>query len=166
MAVNGAMDAPRHAASRRSPALPLAAVVLCHAALVAADTHGGSFPVMARVLPVARLVAVASPAGFTVTPDDVRRGYVNVVEPVRLQVASNSRAGFQLDVHNLAQDIPSLHLEGLGAPVDLPGEGGTVVQRWSAPSQAAVTLRFTFRLNEAIAPGSYPWPVQLGVRPL
>jgi len=140
-------------------------LVLCHVVMVAADAQS-VFPVSARVAPVARLETLGAPAGFAVSPADAQRGYVTVEQPVRVRVYSNSREGYQLDVRNLASALPGLSLSGLGEDVDLPGEGGTIVQRWDGAKFASLTLRFRFRLPQGLPAGMYPWPVQLGVRPL
>ena len=159
------MEKTRPPASRRSPALPLAVLLVCHAAIVAADSQS-AFPVSASVSAVARLQTLAAPAALVVSPADAQRGYVNVQEPLRVLVTSNSRSGYQLEVRNLASELPGFTLSGLGQDMDLPGEGGTIVQRWDSARFASLTLRFSFRLPRGLPPGTYPWPVQLGVRPL
>ena len=159
------MEQPRPRAFRPSPALPLAALLLCHVLMVAADAQA-VFPVSARVTPVARIETLGAPTGFAVSPADAQRGYVTVEQPVRVRIYSNSREGYQLDVRNLAGTLPGLSLSGLGQDIDLPGEGGTIVQRWDSAKFASLTLRFSFRLPQGLPPGTYPWPVQLGVRPL
>jgi hypothetical protein len=133
--------------------------------MVAADAQA-MFPVTAHVAPVARIETLGAPSGFQVSPIDAQRGYVTVDQPVRVRVYSNSREGYQLDVRNLAGTLPGLSLSGLGQDIDLPGEGGTIVQRWDAAKSASLTLRFRFRLPQGLPPGTYPWPVQLQVRPL
>ena len=159
------MEKARATVSRRSPALPLAALLLCHAAIVTADSHGNLL-VSASVTAVARLETLASPSGFAVSAGDAQRGYVNVTQPVQLRVYSNSRAGYELEVRNLASSLPGITLSGLGQDVDLLAEGGKIVQRWDAARSASLTLRFRFQLPRDLPPGIYPWPVQLGVRPL
>ncbi len=159
------MDKARPSPARRSPALPLAALLLIHVVMVAADAQA-VFPVSAHVAPVARLETLATPAGFAVSPADAVRGYVSVEQPMRVRVYSNSRDGYLLDVRNLAGELPGLSLSGLGQDVDLPGEGGTIVQRWDSARSASLVLHFRFRLPQGLQPGNYPWPVQLRVRPL
>ena len=85
---------------------------------------------------------------------------------MQLRIYSNSRAGYALEIRNLAGSLPGITLSGLGQEVDLPAEGGTIVQRWDAARSASLTLRFRFQLPRDLPPGTYPWPVQLGVRPL
>lgn len=159
------MEKARPRFRRCSPALPLASLLLLHGVMVAADAQS-VFPVSAQVAPMARLETLAMPAGFQVSPADALRGYVSVGQPVRVRVYSNSRAGYQLDVRNLASELPGLSFSGLGQDVDLPGEGGTIVQRWDAARSASLVLYFRFRLPPGLQPGNYPWPVQLQVRPL
>jgi hypothetical protein len=136
-----------------------------YVALAGADSHT-QLVVGATVRPVARLETLAAPASLMVSDVDLRRGYVAVPQPVRVRVYSNSRAGFALDVRNLARDMPAVEVSGMGQDVEVTGEGGWIVQRWSEPQTVALELHFRFALPGGLAAGEYPWPVQLHVHPL
>lgn len=155
--------AARSAWHRRMQAAALLPVG--YVALAAADSRT-QLVVGASVVPVARLETLAAPSGFSVSAADLRRGYVAIEQPVRLRVYSNSRAGFTLAVRNLALELPGMAVSGLGQEVDLAGEGGELVQRWSDAQTLSLELHFRFALPEGFAPGTYPWPVQLRVQPL
>jgi hypothetical protein len=136
-----------------------------YVALAVADSRT-QFMVGATVRPVARMETLAAPASLTVSEADRQRGYVAVAQPVRLRVYSNSRAGFALDVRNLARDMPAVAVSGMGQDVEIQGEGGWIVQRWNEPQTVSLELHFRFALPGGIAPGDYPWPLQLQVHPL
>ena len=142
-----------------------ALLALGYVALATADSHT-QFVVGATVRPVARMETLAAPSSFSVSNADLQRGYVAVPQPVRLRVYSNSRAGFALDVRNLARDMPAVAVSGLGQDVEVSGEGGLIVQRWQEPQTVALELHFRFALPGGFAPGEYPWPLLLRVQPL
>jgi hypothetical protein len=161
------MQRPFSAAHLSIPRWILAATLVGpgYVALASADSHT-QFLVGATVRPIARIESLAAPSGFAVSDADVRRGYLVVTEPVRLRVYSNSRTGFALDVHNLATDMRGVQMSGLGPDVAVPDEGASIVQRWQQPQTVSLELRFRFMLPDRLAPGTYPWPLRLQVRPL
>jgi hypothetical protein len=48
----------------------------------------------------------------------------------------------------------------------LGSDGGTLVRRWNKPQVLRLTLKFRLMLSPGLAPGRYPWPLRMGVRPL
>jgi hypothetical protein len=62
--------------------------------------------------------------------------------------------------------ISNIVVGGLDAPQVLGAGGGTLVQRWSGPQSRRLVLRFRMMLAPGAAPGRYPWPLRLHVRPL
>jgi hypothetical protein len=57
-------------------------------------------------------------------------------------------------------------VRGCDADASLGAEGGTIVQRWQHTNTMRLSLHFRLRLAPGLAPGRYPWPIQLSVRPL
>jgi hypothetical protein len=143
----------------------LALLAMGYVALAGADART-QFVVGADVRPVARIETLASPAALAVSDLDRQRGYVVVDEPMRVRIYSNSRAGFALDVRNLAPAMRAIEMSGLGPDVALTGEGASIVQRWNGPQTVSLELRFRFALPEDLPAGTYPWPVQLHAHPL
>jgi hypothetical protein len=135
------------------------------AALAAADTRT-QLAVSAQVLPVARLEQPGQPAMLAISAADLAQGFVDAPVPLHLMVYSNSRDGFAIDLHSLNPMFNSIIVQGLGPDVIVSGEGGSVVQRWQQPQTRALSLSFRFGLAAGLQPGSYPWPVQMSVRPL
>jgi hypothetical protein len=136
-----------------------------YVALAGADSHT-QFVVGVNVRPMARIETLAAPTALAVSDADRQRGYVSVEQPMRVRIYSNSRAGFALDVRNLAPAMRAIEMSGLGPDVTVSGEGTSIVQRWSGPQTVSLELRFRFALPEDLPPGTYPWPVQLHAHPL
>lgn len=131
-----------------------------------ASESRASLIVGATVQPVARIQAASMPVAVFVSAADVRRGYVEVRQPASLEVNSNSPDGIALDLMTMSPLMTSMIVSGLDAEQSLGADGGTLIQRWQHPQSRRMSLRFKFMLAPGIAPGRYPWPVQLGVRPL
>jgi hypothetical protein len=167
IAVNEGMENTLHAV--RPAAFPwiryAGLLAMGYVALAAADSRS-QLVVGATVRPMARIEALAAPASLLVSDADLKRGYVAVPQPMRLRVYSNSRTGFALDVRNLARDMPAMAISGMGQDVEVSGEGGWIVQHWNEPQTVSLELHFRFALPGGLAPGEYPWPVQLQVHPL
>lgn len=123
-------------------------------------------PISATVVAVAHIERNSSPYELLLSAADLRRGFVDVPQPASLVVNSNSATGFALEVIALNPMISTIVVDGLDAPQVLGAEGGTLVQRWSGPQSRRLTLRFRMMLAPGAAPGRYPWPVRLNVRPL
>lgn len=150
-------------AGRRT--LPCIAALLLTGSIEAAQTRA-HLGVSATVLPVARMQVTAAPADIQVSADDLRRGYVDVLQPTSLVIASNSPDGFALDLMTLSPIAAAIIVNGLDSDQSLGADGGTLVQRWQGPQAMRVTLRFRLLLAPGLRVGRYDWPVKLGVRPL
>jgi hypothetical protein len=137
----------------------------------AATAHDAQarFAVTATVTAVVRVALQSAPNLIEISAADVERGFIDVSEPMRLQVYANS-PGCTLDVVTVAPMISSMILKGLGSDQRLGAEGGTVVERWAAGAvprgPADLALRFRFILAPQVSSGRYPWPVRIFVRPL
>ena len=122
--------------------------------------------VAATILPVARIQSESAPTQIIVSADDIRRGYVDVSQPTSLQVNSNSPNGIALDLMILSPMLTSMIVSGLDSAQALGPDGGTLIQRWQRPQSVRLLLRFKLMLAPGLAPGRYPWPLRLDVRPL
>ena len=151
--------------SRLRHPLVLLALAASSAALGAAETH--TQLLISAVVPAqARLEQFSAPRSVTVSDADLMRGYLDVTDPVRVQVTSNSRAGYQLQLDTLLPLCRGIAIRGLGPDVLLPAEGGTVVQRWQHPQSLSLVLNFRLLLASDVRPGRYDWPLRLTVLPL
>jgi hypothetical protein len=106
------------------------------------------------------------PISLDISAADLRRGYIEVLQPTQFIVRSNSPNGYALEVLTVAPLLSSMIVEGLNSDLALGAEGGTIVQRWQKPQAANVSLKFRFELVPGLVAGKYPWPLRLAVRPL
>jgi hypothetical protein len=154
------MDLIRHLLN---PSSYVARVLLIGAAsCIAVDAHDTreartNFNVSATVNAVARLQVQSAPTELRVSDEDVRRGFIDVLQPTDLIIRSNSAHGYALDVTTLTPMISS---------VIVRGEGGTIVQRWQTPQTVNLSLQFRLVLAPGLAAGRYPWPMHIDVRPV
>jgi hypothetical protein len=134
-------------------------------AVSARDAHT-SFNVSATVNAVARLQVQSAPTEIRVSDEDLRRGFIDVLQPTNLLIRSNSANGYALDVTTVTPMLASVVVRGLESEQSLSGEGGTIVQRWQAPQTVTLSLQFRLVLVPGLAAGRYPWPMHIDVRPL
>ncbi len=118
------------------------------------------------VRPVANIELRSAPSGLNISAADLRRGYIDVVQPTQFTVRSNSPNGYALEVLTVAPVLSSMIIEGLNSDLTLGADGGTIVQRWQRPQAVNVSLTFRFELVPGLSTGNYPWPLRLAVRPL
>lgn len=155
--------------SSHNKAFSTARIALIVAAGVSAagarDAHT-DLSVSVTVRAMAKIDVQSVPEGLQLSAADLQRGYVEVSQPTRATVRSNSASGFALEVLTVAPMLSSMVVEGLNSDLELPAQGGTIVQRWQRPQAMDLSLKFRFALAPGLVPGSYPWPVRLSVRPL
>jgi hypothetical protein len=132
----------------------------------ARDVVHSDFSVSVIVRPVANIELQSAPSGLDISAVDLRRGYVEVMQPTQLTVRSNSPHGYALEVLTVAPVLSSMTVEGLNSELALGADGGTIVQRWQKPQAVNLSLKFRFELAPGLGVGTYPWPVRLSVRPL
>jgi hypothetical protein len=131
----------------------------------ARDVHT-ELSVSVIVRPVANLELRSAPNGLDISAADLRRGYIEVMQPTQLTVRSNSPNGYALEVLTVAPVLSSMTIEGLNSDLALGADGGTIVQRWQKPQSVDLSLKFRFELAPGLVIGTYPWPVRLAVHPL
>jgi len=150
-------------------ALPAAGVGLMLAGSgIAANAREvrASFSVSVTVLAMARIERQTEPATLEITAADLRRGFLDVQQPTTLLVRSNSPNGFALDLSTVPSMLESVIVHGFADDQPLGPEGGRIVQRWYGTHSMDLSLTFRLVLAPGLAPGIYPWPVHLAVRPL
>jgi hypothetical protein len=148
--------------SRRLTVLAVAAASCTVAS--ATQTHA-SFTVGARVLATATLAVNSEPLEVVISAEDVGRGFVEIPEPTRVQVSSNSPMGYTLLLVPQSSWFSGLTVRCADAEVTMGADGGAIVERRQAGA-SSLELTFRFALASELTPGRYPWPLQLVVRPL
>jgi len=132
---------------------------------VAKETHT-ELQVSATVRASAELDVESAPSELSLSAADVTAGFVEVQEPTALTVRSTSPNGFLLDVLCAAPMVSSMVVRGLDADLEFGADGGTIVQRWQQAHSRHLRLIFRLNLAPGLAPGRYPWPLHVTVRPL
>jgi hypothetical protein len=131
----------------------------------ALETHT-SFTVGARVLPRTTLQVKTGPTAVWIAPENVRDGYVDVAEPTLIEVVNNNPTGYTLVITPQTTLFSSLTVHGAGVDTTFGNDGGSIVERGQTGSSLALRLTYRFDLTPSVAPGRYPWPIQLSVQPL
>lgn len=161
------MQTPTDAHRRTSVMVAAIGSVLIALYPVGASDSIVRFSVGALVRPIARLDVRSAPQVIEVSERDIQRGYVDVQQPVELEVQSNSRNGYVLNVLPRTNLFSQMQVRGLDSPAELGPDGGAVVQRWNTEERRRLlSLTYRFVLQQGVQPGSYPWPVQHDVAPL
>ena len=153
---------------RSGPAGRIAPALLClcaSAALNAGETRA-TLAVAVTVAPVSRLEIVSEAATVQVTAQDLQRGYLDLNQPTLLNVYSNAREGYALEVLPMSPLIRAIAVHGLGSEADLGAEGGRIVERWERPQTTSLSLTFRLALAPGAVPGIYPWPLHLAIGPV
>lgn len=131
-----------------------------------AAQKSAALAVSVTVIANAKLNTAFQAAQLNISAADVARGYVDVPAASRFSVATNSRSGYLLHFHPLSELFESARVDGLTQAGHIGAEGGTIVQRSPHPLNGAHELNYRFMLRPDVAPGNYPWPLQLSVRAL
>lgn len=134
--------------------------------VVHADTTSTAIAVGATVRPVASYRAVSEQTQLQITQGDIARGFLELPRATQLEIRSNSRAGYVLNVQPLSALFTRVEVLGFGSDIALDADGGSIVQHWNKPSAATVTVGYRFHFSAEAKPGIYPWPLRFAVAPL
>jgi hypothetical protein len=137
-----------------------------HIATLNGAESSARFGVSATVLAEASLRLEAAPGELDVSAQDISRGFIDMTEPVRVRVASNSPDGFVLDIWPVGSMLAALGVHGVGGDIRFGAEGGTIVQRWQHAQSMSLNLSFRFVLAPGLVPGRYPYPLRITARAL
>ncbi len=105
---------------------------------------------------------------LVVTPEDVARGYVDAPAASRIEVSNNNRRGCLLVFEGIAgpgAPFGRISVRGFEREVEI-GPGGGFVPHPYAPAPVTAELSYRISLDRGVRPGTYPWPLQVSVRPL
>jgi hypothetical protein len=133
-----------------------AGVKIAHAASVGSST----MKVTANVLPYLRLQVLKQVSTLNVTPEDIARGYIDVPAATDLMAKTNDRNGFSLSFDARSNVFRKAQVTGLAGGLELGPEGGMAHQPFTG-NRMLMRLSYRFFLAPGVAPGSYPWPLQI-----
>lgn len=116
--------------------------------------------VTARVEPRASLKMIYQSPEIIVRDTDILKGYVEVQGGSRIELKSNSPAGYLLAFEGLGGPFKEVQIQGLGKDVQIGTGSGWIAQPYS---KGAVTLDLSYRfiLSENSQPGTYAWPLMM-----
>jgi hypothetical protein len=148
--------------------LIILAGLLVHASPLYGDGVSSELRVSATV--IARSIAEmeAAPETLEITPEDVRRGWVDARQPSRLRIRSNDRNGYRLAFRVVDAPVSAIRVEGLGDPDMLgirDGEG-SLTRPHPGQFDTTVDLTLRFMLDDHAVPGIYPWPLSIQASPI
>lgn len=135
-----------------------------------AQAAGGSAQVGvgATVLRHVSLRVLQLPDTIQITAADISRGYVDVSMPSRLEIRSNSPAGFLLSIESQSEFARGTEVRGLGGTTAFGRFGGVLVVKGAdgrGMHTTPVELSFRVLLSDDARPGQHPWPLQISVLP-
>jgi len=144
----------------------LIAVAAAGLSLLAAPAAqaGGShvIQVEAKVLRKASISALRTPAYLVVTQADVARGYVEVGEPIEVDVSTNNPGGVML---GLQSKDPTVQSAELLSEAGATSEPLLVHKAGVGLSTQTVRLRARLRLGPDASPGRLAWPLAVFITP-
>lgn len=145
----------RRPRSRTSPpALLLAVATACASLPLQAGAQAASVSqrveVRLHVPALAQVRVLSQPAWMEITPADVERGYVEIGEPVQLEVTGNLRQGIPLSFLPVDDQVAAAHA---WPPVALAGGRGL--------RREVVQVRLRLDLAPGARAGRHAWPVQV-----
>ncbi|HEX9163814.1 MAG TPA: hypothetical protein VF980_19045 [Thermoanaerobaculia bacterium] len=107
----------------------------------------------------------SEPQSIEITPADIRRGYVDLDQPIVVRVRTNSRRGYMLQVNNDSETFSTIELA-------LPNAAMTVssheswLQRPYVPGGDVMAVRARLHLAPGASAGRQPVPVAFTASPL
>lgn len=113
---------------------------------------------------VAQIVDQA--AEITITAADIARGFVDIPAASQLRVTSNNPSGYVVDFFSRLPIFTSVRVSSTGGSADLGPDGGAIIERGHQGRDMPLNLSYRFNLSAQVQPGTYPWPLALGVRAL
>ncbi|HEU4522605.1 MAG TPA: hypothetical protein VFT12_11420 [Thermoanaerobaculia bacterium] len=120
--------------------------------------------VTARVIARATVDVHQQPSEVLVTNEDVKRGYVDVADPLAVRVRTNSQNGYLLQVSNGSQTFSAIELAFGDTSMTVSHESW--IARPYVPAGEVVNARVRVRLAPGISPGRHPLPIEVSASPL
>ncbi len=132
---------------------------------VAADTT--RLNIQATVLEHTSISRLSVPSSLTVSEDDVARGYIEVDEPVTIDVRTNSAAGAVLGFSLQSPMVRSVTLNGTsnGVAVSEAGANMHLAKQGKGLATHSLKLRVRVELAPGAQPGTLAWPLAVFLAP-
>jgi hypothetical protein len=126
--------------------------------------------ISATIAKVVRVHVKGQPSSFSISPQDIVRGYVDIEQASVLEIRTNSAEGVALEFHgtDIAADIQAIQVTGGSSNFQMPASGGVMLMQggWSPTLERTVQLRYRLVLGRGTQPGLYTWPLSVNVSAL
>jgi hypothetical protein len=150
---------------RLAQAICLAALALAAVHPLVTETASKSIAVSAFVTANAVMQVEYQAQQLVVTETDVARGYCDAPAASRLRVSSNSRNGYLISIFSRLPIFKTVRVDMPDASAQISHDGGAIAQRHHG-KEMLTQMTYRFMLADGVGPGTYPWPLQLDVRPI
>ena len=131
------------------------------AAPLSGETVSAEMSVSARVIGRTLLTVNGQPGSVTITPEDVRRGYLDLPRAVDFQIRSNVREGYLVRFDALPEPFARAHVRWQQVHVVV----GTGHESWVAQPYVkgmhAVQADVRLEIAPGTPPGTYGWPLEI-----
>ena len=151
---------------RFANAICLSALALATAHPFVTEAASRSIAVSAFVTANAVVQVEYQAQQLVITETDVARGYCDAPAASRLRVSSNSRAGYLISIFNRLPIFKSVRVDMPDASAQISRDGGSIAQHGRHGKEMLTQMTYRFMLADGVGPGTYPWPLQLDVRPI
>jgi hypothetical protein len=157
--------------TRQRKLIALAATSLAIAGgLFPAESAAGDtmrISIQATVLPYVAISRLSVPSSLAVSAEDIARGYIDVDEPVTIDVRTNRQAGVILGFSVRSPMVRSVTLNGAGngVAVTVAGANLNVVKVGMGLGTQSLTLRVRVELTAEARPGTIAWPLSVFLAP-
>lgn len=138
-----------------------------------AKAAGGGSSRLLITATVAKTIQVtikSHPAGFTVTEQDIARGYLDVAQQTLFEVKTNSPDGIALEFHGVHNGgvIQTVQITGGAGGFQMPASGGIMLIQgsWHPTAKRSFSLQYRLVLGPNAQPGTHAWPFTMGVSAL
>lgn len=149
---------------RRIAAVVIAFATFANAPLKAGST-AGAMQVSVEVIARAIVSVAGQPSVVDVTSDDIARGYVDLPQPIVVQVRTNSRRGYMLQADNGSDAFASVELSSPEFAMSV-GAHESWIQRPYVPGGDVVALHARLHLSVAATPGPVSVPLAFHASPM
>jgi hypothetical protein len=157
------------ARQRRLIAAAMAAISFVMAGGMPADVAAATakLQVSARVLTHVSFRAVKTPAQVSITPADVAQGYVDLEQPIEMEVRTNSSAGILIGITLNSPAFEGAVVSGPSGTMRITSGAPTLVlaRHGQGMRTESVSLRLRIELARDAAPGVIAMPVTLFLSP-
>ncbi len=119
--------------------------------------------VVASVMAKLSVQVQQGPQQLVLTEQDVRRGYVELLEAVRFNVRSN--CPYRVEMRLDSPAVGSAQASLADRRVEFGGAGAQSVEMPMSLAERSTAVTYRFVLTPEARPGTYPWPMRMVVQP-